>query len=112
MRAMSGESAYFDVCVVCALPKEAFMKVLVQENNVSFEQGFSVEKREYRYATIPNNQKEPLKVHLSWLPRYGPIDTALHVKSLLKEFNPRLVGMIGICAGDKREVTLFEMLVA
>src|SRR6266487_6483464 len=114
MRAMSGESAYFDVCVVCALAEEAeaFMKVLKQEHNVSFEQGFSVEKREYRYATIPNNQKEPLKVHLSWLPRYGPIDTALHVKSLLKEFNPRLVGMIGICAGDKREVKLGDLVFA
>ncbi len=109
---MSG--AYFDVCIVCALAEEAeaFMHVLEQEHNVSFASGFSIDRREYRYTTIQNCEKEPLKVQLSWLPRYGPIETALHVKSLLHEFNPRFVGMIGLCAGDRREVRLGDLVLA
>src|ERR1700694_5372121 len=112
MGAMSG--AYFDVCIVCALAEEAeaFMHVVEQEHKVAFASGFSIDKREYRYTTIQNCAKEPLKVHLSWLPRYGPIETALHVKSLLHEFNPRFVGMSGICAGDKRAVKLGDLVLA
>jgi|SRR5438552_4211099 len=111
---MRSENTYFDVCVLCALAKEAraFRDIVAQQCNVSFTQGFSKDNIEYLSTTILNNQGEPLRILLSWLPRFGPLETALQLQPLLHEFSPRFAAMTGICAGDMRKVKLGDLVIA
>ncbi len=112
---MSSDHSYFDVCVVCALAKEAkaFMSVTSRQCRVRFEKGFSSEsKREYRYTTIYNNRREQLTIHVSWLTNPGPLEAGSHITSVFREFRPRLAIMTGICAGDRRRVKLGDLVVA
>ncbi len=112
---MEKEDQSCDVCIVCALPEEAeaVIKVVGEQCNGSFEKrtspryGYS-----YRSATITNHKKEPLHLHLSWLPRYGPQEMTLHLTHVLEEYQPRFVLMTGICAGDAQEVQLGDLIVA
>src|SRR6266566_308724 len=114
-KAMEKEDQSCDVCIVCALPEEAeaVIKVVGEQCNGSFEKrtspryGYS-----YRSATITNHKKEPLHLHLSWLPRYGPQEMTLHLTHVLEEYQPRFVLMTGICAGDAQEVQLGDLIVA
>src|SRR5579872_633812 len=111
---MSSENTNFDVCVVCALPEEAkaFRNVVTQQYGVPFQQGTSQQNWTYLYTTIQNDHNEPLKIMLSWLPRYSSLETALLMQSLLGEFKPGFVAMTGICAGDKRKVKLGDLIIA
>src|SRR5579885_2519473 len=105
----------FDVCVVCALSEEAeaFIEALTELCGVTCNVGLSTRnQREYRYATIDNNQGEPLNILISWPPSYGPTEISLHLASVLDEFKPRLAAMTGICAGDKSKVKLGDIVVA
>lgn len=106
---------YFDVCIVCALAEEAeaVLKVISRRCRVVFEKGFNTNHNyEYRYTTIQNNRGEPVTLHVSWLPDMGPLETALHFKPIIEEFRPRFVAMTGICAGDKRKVSLGDLVIA
>jgi nucleoside phosphorylase len=40
------------------------------------------------------------------------VEAAVHIKSLLQEFQPRFVAMTGICAGDKTRVSIGDLIVA
>ncbi len=105
----------FDVCVVCALAEEAeaFTDVLKELCGVPYETGQSTRnQRDYRYATIDNNQGEPLNILISWPPSYGPTEMGIHLSSVLDEFKPRFAAMTGICAGDKNKVKLGDIVVA
>ncbi len=66
----------------------------------------------YRFATLKNNQNEPLNVHISWPPRYGPDEMIMHVDRVLEEYQPRISIMTGICAGDPQSVQLGDLVVA
>jgi nucleoside phosphorylase len=104
-----------DACIICALPEEAdtFMRTLALHDAVVFEKAFSKRsRREYRYATLQNNVGERLKLLVSWPPGYGAVETSLHLKPILEEFNPRFVAMTGICAGDQHKVKLGDIIVA
>ncbi|MDQ2902563.1 MAG: TIR domain-containing protein [Ktedonobacteraceae bacterium] len=111
---MSSENADFDVCILCALSNEAkaFRDIVSQKCNVSFTSGTSKQGWTYLFTTIQNDNNEPLKIMISWLPRYGPLETALLTQSLLSEFKPSFVAMTGICAGDKRKVKLGDLVIA
>lgn len=111
---MSSEDAYFDVCILCALSEEAkaFRDIVSQTCNVSFIQGTSKQNWTFLSTTIQSDYNEPLKVLLTWLPRYGPLETALLMQSLLSEFKPGFAAMTGICAGDKRKVKLGDLVIA
>src|SRR5579885_2089069 len=105
----------FDVCVVCALSEEAeaFIEALTELCGVPYETGQSTRnQRDYRYATIDNNQGEPLNILISWPPSYGPTEISLHLSSVLDEFKPCFAAMTGICAGDKNKVKLGDIVVA
>jgi nucleoside phosphorylase len=113
--AKASGNLYFDVCIICALAVEAraFMRVLTQQCNVQFEQGYSIRnKYGYRYAPIQNDRGEPLTIHVSWPPNYGPVEAGLHLRSVLEECSPRFAAMTGICAGDKEAVHLGDIVVA
>src|SRR6266851_5484005 len=114
MSTMNSENSYFDVCVLCALSKEAkaFRDIVSQKCDVSFTQGTSKQNWTYLFTTIQNDHNESLKVLLTWLPRYGPLETALLMQSFLSEFKPGFVAMTGICAGDKRKVKLGDLVIA
>jgi nucleoside phosphorylase len=104
-----------DICVVCALSEEA--EVFIQETSrlchVTFQRTFgTLTRREYRYATIQNREGEPLTIYLTWLPRYGPEEMALHFKPVLAELQPRFAAMTGICAGDKERVACGDLIIA
>ncbi len=104
-----------DVCVVCALAEEAQAFLRVVEENCHLSWTNEINHRsayDYRLATLPNVEGESLRVHLSWLPRYGPQEMLLHLSHVLEDCQPRLVAMTGICAGDRRHVTLGDLVVA
>ena len=105
----------FDVCVVCALPEEAraFLEVLQQHGEGALEEHVSSRYQySYRFATIKNDKGEPLNLHVSWLPRYGPQEMTLHLSRVLEECQPRIAIMTGICAGDSQRVQLGDLVVA
>lgn len=112
---MSGEGLLVDVCIVCALAEEAqaFLDVVSELAQTSFVSGISpLYRYEYRFATIENTRGERLTLYVSWLPRYGPQEMALHLPRVLQEFRPRFAAMTGICVGDKRHVALGDLIVA
>src|SRR5712692_5688679 len=90
-----------DVCIVCALAKEAnaFLRVaedywhLSWDDEVNRNYGY-----DYRLATISSLKGEPLRLHVSWLPNYGPQEIVLHLSHVIEEYQPRLAVMTGICA--------------
>ncbi len=105
----------FDICIVCALPEEAraFLEVAQQQIESTIEERMSPRyQSSYRFATIKNDKGEPLNLHVSWLPRYGPQEMTLHLARVLEECQPRIVIMTGICAGDSQHVQLGDLIVA
>lgn len=106
---------FFDVCIICALPAEAraVLHGVEEQCHVTFAERRS---RRYQYgyraATIPNHKNEPLALHLSWLPSYGPQQMIWHLERVLEEYQPRLVLMTGMCAGDAQQVQLGDLVVA
>ena len=114
-KAMEKHPHSFDVCVICALPEEAraFLEVVQQlcegvpEERISPRYHYS-----YRFVTLKNDLGEPLNLHISWLPRYGPQEMTLHLSHVLEECQPRIAIMTGICAGDAQHVQLGDLVVA
>jgi tetratricopeptide (TPR) repeat protein len=105
----------YDVCVVCALPEEAraFLEVVrTQCERAPEERSSPRYQYSYRFATIKNDKEEPLNLHISWLPRYGPQEMTLHLSRVLEECQPRIAIMTGICAGDAQRVQLGDLVVA
>src|SRR5260370_3914401 len=112
---MEKPSQSFDVCVVCALPEEArgFLEVVQRQCENPLEEGISPRyEYSYRFAMLKNDKDEPLKLHVSWLPRYGPQEMTLHLSRVLEECQPRIAFMTGICAGDAQRVQLGDLVVA
>ncbi|HEY1350119.1 MAG TPA: hypothetical protein VGF67_10885 [Ktedonobacteraceae bacterium] len=71
-----------DVCVVCALANEAraFLQIVTDSCQAPIEERISPRYRyDYRFAILKNHKKEPLTLHVSWLPRYGPQEMVLHL---------------------------------
>jgi tetratricopeptide (TPR) repeat protein/nucleoside phosphorylase len=111
----SANRSSVDVCVVCALAEEAqaFLRVVEESCNLLWTSRVSLwYGYEYRLATFPNVKGELLRVHVSWLPRYGYQEMLSHLGHVIEEYQPRLVSMTGICAGDKRRVHLGDLVVA
>lgn len=110
----SSQPLHVDVCVICGLAEEAdaFVEVTSRLCGAAFKQGLQTNNRAYRYTTIQNNKGEDLTLLVSWFPKYGPLEAGLHIKPLLEEFKPCFVTMTGICAGDRRKVSLGDLVVA
>jgi len=108
------KSFYSDVCIICALSEEAnnFIKIVGDNEGVEFKKDFTTNNREFRTTVIKNNVGQPLQVNLFWPPAYGPVEASLLLNSVLNEFQPRFIAMVGICAGDKRKVKLGDLLIA
>ena len=114
-RAMEKHPQSLDVCIVCALPEEAraFLEVVQQQGEGVLEERISPRYHySYRFATIKNDKDEPLSLHISWLPRYGPQEMTLHLSRVLEEYQPRIAIMTGICAGDPQRAQLGDLVVA
>lgn len=106
---------FFDICIFCALHQEAAALLAEFEARcqISFTRAFSRRTRYVYYcATIKNQRAEPLHVLVSWPSQHGPVQTAIDLVRLLDEFRPRFAAMSGICAGDRREVRLGDVIVA
>ncbi len=105
-----------DICILCALAEEAdnFKKAWKDSpHHVEFKRARNERlKRVYDYATLPNIDGTDLGVFVTWLPSYGPEETALQLRPMLEEFTPQFAAMTGICAGDKKKVTLGDIIVA
>src|SRR5947209_10643273 len=112
---MGSEIQQADVCIVCALPEEAkaLLRIVEEQCHVTFAERSSPRYQyTFRAAMIPNHKNEPLHLHLSWLPSYGPQQMVRHLSRVLEEYQPRLVLMTGICAGDAQKVQLGDLVVA
>lgn len=104
-----------DVCMVCALPEEvrAFLEVVQPYCEGEIEEQSSLRYQyDYRLATIKNKKDERLRLHISWLARYGPQEMTLHLSRVLEECRPRIAIMTGICAGDATQLQLGDLVVA
>lgn len=79
------EANIFTVCVVCAVPveTEALTRVFSRRAHRQFNKEFDKSCGDFREMTITNRQREPLRLVLSWLPKYGPIEMALHLPRLI-----------------------------
>src|SRR5258708_6632302 len=105
----------YDVCIICALPEEAraFLEVVQRQCEKLLEEGMSPRYHySYRFTSLKNEKDDLLTLHISWLPRYGPQEMALHLSRILEECQPRIAIMTGICAGDARRVQLGDLVVA
>ncbi|HLG60512.1 MAG TPA: NACHT domain-containing protein [Ktedonosporobacter sp.] len=104
-----------DVCIICALAEEteAVLDEFSTRCQTVFEKAISSsDGYVYHYATIRNQKGEPLTILVLCQAHPGPVETVLHLKSLLREFHPRFAAMAGICAGEKRKVQLGDLVVA
>lgn len=104
-----------EVCIICALEEEA--RAVEQEISTRCQVTFTTcvsnnGQLAYRHTIITNVRQEPLTLLLFCLTRPGPIATALDVRALLQELQPRFVAMSGICAGDKQHLCLGDIVVA
>jgi nucleoside phosphorylase/transcriptional regulator with XRE-family HTH domain len=111
----SADCSSVDVCIVCALPEEAraFLKIVQEQYEASYEKHTDARyKYEYRLVTLQNHSNESLKLHVSWLPRYGPQEMVLHLPHVLEIYQPRVAIMTGICAGDIQHVQLGDLVIA
>ena len=108
------KSTYSDICIICALSEEAdnFIKFVSYSEGVEFNKDFSKNNREFRKTIIKNNAGESLQLNIFWPPSYGPVEASLLMNSVLEEFQPRFIAMVGICAGDKRKVKLGDLIIA
>src|SRR6266851_4063205 len=112
---MSSQNDLVDACVVCAMAEEAkaFLDTISELCQTSFISRMSPRYGyDYRVTTIQNNRGELLTLHVSWLPRYGPQETILHLSHVLEEYSPRFASMTGMCAGDRVRVNLGDLVVA
>lgn len=104
-----------DICILCAMEEEvkAFMFETTRLYQATFQSTTGPQtKRDYRYTTIQNNKGESLTLYVTWPPRYGPQETSLHFKDALRELKPRFTAMTGICAGNRDQVALGDIIVA
>jgi nucleoside phosphorylase len=111
----SNTPPHIDVCILCALAEEAEMlkEAFKSQLHIDFQRTRNPRlRREYDYTTIPNSDREPLGILVTWLPNFGPLETGLALKSLYEEFKPRFMAMTGICAGDRKKVKLGDIIVA
>ena len=111
--AINGQQ-HFDVCVICALAEEAqaFKEEANKQLDCDFELARSPHTNHYYQATLMNVRGEPLTLHLSWLPKPGPLEAGLHIKAVLEEFQPRFAAMTGFCAGDRTATRLGDLVIA
>ena len=111
---MENHSQSFDVCIVYALFEEAraFLTVVEPHCEGGLEEDTSPRYGTYRSGVLKNGEGEFLTLHISWLPRYGPQEMTLHLSRVLEEFQPRIVLMTGICAGDSKQTQLGDLVVA
>jgi ankyrin repeat protein/nucleoside phosphorylase len=91
---------------------KAVLKVFAKLGKAVFQREFSRRKREYRRTDVPNSREEPLRILVSWQPKYGPTQGLLHFQDMLDEFRPRFAAMTGICAGDRNALALGDLVVA
>jgi nucleoside phosphorylase len=103
-----------DVCICCALWDEAkaVRDIFSELGRTGFEEDFTIKKVKYLKGSIQNDLGEALFVHLCWLPEMGPGRAAAHFPEFFSEFNPRFVGMTGICAADRTVAALGDLVVA
>ncbi|WP_437320988.1 pentapeptide repeat-containing protein [Sorangium sp. So ce385] len=66
----------------------------------------------YHVARIPNERGETLVVAAAWIGEMGGTAAAARVQQLLDDLKPETLAMCGICAGDRREVSLGDVIVA
>src|SRR5712692_3816364 len=112
---MEGQPQSFDICILCALYEEASAVIdeFSAHCDVTFTRAFrSPNRLEYRHATILNRRGESLAIFVTWLSEMGPIRTALDIKPLFQEIRPRFMAMTGVCAGDRNQVKLGDLIVA
>ncbi len=112
---MAEQPRTFDVCILCALYKEA--QAVIDEfqlyYSVTFSAAFSrLELYNYRHTLMQNSRGEPLTILVSWFVDSGPIHAGLDLKPFLHEFQPRFAAMTGICAGNRAKVQLGDLVVA
>lgn len=109
-----GQRQHFDICVICALGEEAeaFREEAVRQYGLTFQQEMSPRSYRYYRTTILNTGGEPLTLHLSWLPKHGPVEAGLHIKAVMEEFGPYFAAMTGICAGDRTATKPGDLAVA
>jgi nucleoside phosphorylase len=104
-----------DVCIICPTTKD--VNVLIDDVashwHLTFKRMYSHHNNiEYYRTSMHNFKGENLIIHVSWQSEYGPLTASSHLDLVIKEFRPRFVAMMGVCAGDRKKVKLGDLAVA
>jgi nucleoside phosphorylase len=109
------EISSVDACLVCALSEEVteLIRMIEEQCQVHFEEGYDKKlRRDYQHVSITNKDGEPLHILVTWLPNPGSPEAIVLVDNFIREYRPRMVGMTGLCGGDRQTTVLGDIIVA
>jgi nucleoside phosphorylase len=66
----------------------------------------------YHHRRIFSERGSPMRVALAWTGAMGEVAAAARATSLIAHLKPACLAMCGICAGDRRDVFLGDVIVA
>jgi nucleoside phosphorylase len=105
----------FDVAIFCALYKEAkaVIDVFCSFDGQVEQKTDDLIQRNYFWCKIQGASGKDLKIYLTWLPKFGPVEMVSHGEKVLdKHPDFRFLLMTGICAGDRDKVHLGDLVIA
>lgn len=102
-----------DISIFCALAEEAkaVLEVVSHRCIVSW-QVVQTDHITYHRTSITNQYGQELRIAVTCLTRMGVVPSALLLPDILNVQKPKLVIMTGICAGDRSQVQLGDLIVA
>lgn len=100
-----------DICVVTALPMELKAVLSVGWAWTSIRvPGDATTYSEARVAV--GNFNRSVRIVAACAPRMGMISTAVLTTNMIRTFKPRLIAIVGICAGVRGKISLGDVAVA
>jgi nucleoside phosphorylase/CheY-like chemotaxis protein len=105
-----GKSYHIDVGVVCALDEELNALLAIDLNWKQFPVKY--DHCRYYKGIIQQEDEDDLTIVAVSSPSMGMNSAAVVSQKLISSFRPRIVAMIGICAGIRGETNIGDILVA
>jgi nucleoside phosphorylase len=118
-RSMQGKvshpSSKFDIAVITALEKpelKSFEKLLTGKKELIKKKDYGINDTTFYYASkIERDDKDDLSIVYASDNKMGMANAASLTSRIINHFSPKLVVMIGICAGIKGKTNIGDILV-
>lgn len=104
------ESERIDLCILTALKEPEFSAVMKLPWNWQAPEPMD-NQTFFRRGTI-NVNGNSFSVVATHANRMGMVASALLTSELIKRFRPKVIGMVGICAGRKEKVQMCDVIVS